>query len=465
VSDHSKQRIDQYAVAALQSCLRGRVIGPEDENYDEARAVHNGAIDRRPALIAQCVDVADVVASLKFGEEQALEVAIRGGGHSAGGQCVVDDGLTVDLSSMRWVRVDPEARIAQVGGGSVLGDFDHATHIYGLATPTGVVSTTGVGGLTLGGGHGYLTRRHGLSIDNLLAADLVLSDGSFVQASQSKNEDLFWAIRGGGGNFGVATSFTFRLHPVHTVIAGVTVWNMDQAGDVMRWYRDFLPQSSQDLYGALAIMNVPPTPPFPPDIHHRNVAAIIWCFVGDAEDKERAFAPLKDAGRPAFHFAAPMPYPALNSLFDPLMPAGLHCHKRGLFFKEISDGAIDAILEHGSRLPTALSWLILYPVDGATHLVGRNDTAWSYRDARWSGVIEGFHPDPAKTESIKEWCLGFSNALQPHSMGGGYVNFMMDERPERVRNAYRDNYERLVRIKGTYDPQNFFHGNQNIPPA
>jgi hypothetical protein len=460
-----EERIGQNEVAALRSSLRGQVIGPDDEQYDAARVVHNGSIDRRPALIARCVDVTDVIAALAFSREQGLEVAIRGGGHSGSGQGVADGAVTIDLSGMRWVRVDPEAKTAQVGGGSLVGDLDHATHAFGLATPSGIISTTGVGGLTLGGGHGYLTRRYGLSIDNLLSVDLVLADGSFIHASDSENEDLFWALRGGGGNFGLATSFTFRLHPVQTVTAGVTLWNIDQAPDVLRWYRDFLPQAPTDLNGFFVIFTVPPGPPFPPEIHLKNMAGVVWCSLADPDEQETTFAPAQDVGKAAFHFAAPMPYHALNSLFDPLLPPGLQCYKRGHFFDQITDGAIEAVVEYGSRLPTTLSWLQLYPVDGDAHRIGRNDTAWSYRDAVWSGLIEGFDPNPAKAEPIKDWCLRFWDALQPHSMGAGYVNFMMDEPLERVRTAYRENYVRLSRIKRTYDPDNFFHFNQNIKPA
>jgi FAD binding domain/Berberine and berberine like len=457
--------VEKSAVEELRIGLRGQVFAPGDERYDAARAVHNGSIDRRPAVIASCVDVGDVVTALDFGRKQGLEIAIRGGGHSASGHGVADGGLTVDLSRMRWVHVDPDARTARVGGGSLLGDLDHATHAFGLGTPAGIVSTTGLGGLTLGGGHGYLTRTHRLSIDNLLSADVVLADGSFVKTSDSQNEDLFWAIRGGGGNFGVATSLTFRLHRVHTVIAGVTLWDADRAGDVLRWYREFLPQAPTDLNGFFMIFTVPPGPPFPPEIHLKNMAGVVWCSLANPEEQETTFAAVQDLGRAAFHFTAPMPYPALNSLFDGLLPPGLQCYKRGQFFDRITDGAIDAIVEHGSRLPTMLSWMQLYPVDGAAHRVGSNDTAWSYRDAVWSGLIEGFDPNPASAESIRQWCLGFWDALQPHSMGAGYVNFMMDEPWSGVRTAYRENYDRLSRIKRSYDPDNVFHLNQNIKPA
>lgn len=459
------RHLDGAALEALRASFRGQVLGPGDENYDRARAIYNAMIDKRPALIARCVDAGDVITGLQFGREQGLDIAVQGGGHSGPGLGLVDDGLTIDLSPIRWVRVDPEARTAQVGGGSQLGDLDHAAHAFGLATPAGIMSTTGVGGLTLGGGHGHLTRKYGLTIDNLLGADVVLPDGRFVKANDSENEDLFWAVRGGGGNFGVVTSFTFRLHPVHTVVVGITLWPIDQTPDVLRWYRDFLPQAPEDLNGFFAVLTVPPGPPFPEDIHLKKVCGVVWCYLGDPDQQDQAFAPAQQVGKPAFHFTAPMPYPMLQSMFDALIPAGLQWYWRGDFFNKITDGAIDAHLEYGSSMPTMLSTMHLYPIDGAAHRVGKQDTAWSYRDAVWSGVIGGIDPDPANSEAIKQWCVGYWEALHPHSMGGAYVNFMMDEGQERVQATYRENYERLAQIKNKYDPDNCLHANQNIKPA
>jgi FAD/FMN-containing dehydrogenase len=365
---------------------------------------------------------------------------------------------------MRWVRVDPDARIAEVGSGSQLGDLDHASHAFGLATPSGIMSTTGIGGLTLGGGHGHLTRKYGLTIDNLLGADVVLADGRFVRASESENQDLFWALRGGGGNFGVVTSFTFRLHPVHTTVAGITLWPIEQIAEVLRWYRQFLPEASEDLNGFFALLPVPPMPPFPEEIHLRKMCGVAWCYLGETEKQDRVFAPVQQVGTPAFHFTAPMPYPMLQSMFDPLLPAGLQWYQRGDFFDEITDGAIEAHVEFARINPTTLSTMQLYPVDGAAHRLGNEDTAWSYRDALWSGVIDGTDPDPANAEAIKQWCVAYWEALHPHSMGGAYVNFMMEEGHERVRAAYRGNYGRLAQIKRKYDPGNFFHVNQTIRP-
>jgi FAD/FMN-containing dehydrogenase len=453
------------ATAGLQTTLRGEQIARGDPGYDEARSVYNAMIDRRPALIARCADVADVIAAVRFGREEGLEVAVRGGGHNGAGLGLVDDGLVIDLSLMRGVRVDPERRTAQVAGGAQIGDLDHAAHAFGLATPAGIMSTTGVGGLTLGGGHGYLTRRYGLTIDNLLEADVVLADGSFVRASESENPDLFWALRGGGGNFGVATSFTYRLHPVHTVGVGITVWPIERTPDVLRWYRDVMPRAERDLYGFFAVLVVPPGPPFPEEIHEQKMCGVVWCHLGNLDDLEDALSFVAEPAAPAFHFATPMPYPALQSMFDELIPSGLQWYWRGDFFDAISDEAIALHLEYGASIPTPLSTMHLYPVDGAAQDVRRGDTAWAYRDAVWSGVIGGIDPDPANADAIREWCVSYWEALHPHSMGGAYVNFMMEEGQERVRATYRDNYDRLSAIKGRYDPGNLFHVNQNIVPA
>jgi FAD/FMN-containing dehydrogenase len=422
-------------------------------------------VDTRPAVVAQCVDAGDVIRALDWGRSHGLDIAVKAGGHSGPGFGLVDAGLVLDLSAIRWVRVDPGSRTAHVGGGSQLGDLDHAAHAFGLATPSGIISTTGVGGLTLGGGHGYLSRRYGLTIDNLLDADVVLADGTFVKASESENEDLFWAVRGGGGNFGVVTSFTYRLHPVATVGVGITLWPIDAIPEVLRWYREFLPGAPEDLYGFFAVTEVAPGPPFPEEIHGRKMGAVVWCYTGDLDRLEEALAPVGDPARPAFHFSTPMAYPMLQAMFDGLYPAGLQWYWRGDFFDQISDDAIDIHVKYGSAIPTMRSTMHLYPIDVAPQRVGRTDTAWSYRDAVWSGVIAGVDPDPANRDAIREWSSGYSEALHPHSMGGAYVNFMMDEGRERVRATYRQNYDRLSRLKAKYDPDNVFHVNQNVAPA
>jgi FAD/FMN-containing dehydrogenase len=457
--------IDEATVEQFKTGLRGELIQSGDPDYDEARKVYNGMIDKRPGMIARCSDAADVISSVNFARANDMLLAVRGGGHSGSGLGVVDEGLVIDLSQMRGVRVDPEERTVRVEGGATLGDVDHAAHAFGLAVPAGVVSTTGIGGLTLGGGQGYLTRKYGLTIDNLLEADVVLADGSLVKASEEEHESLFWAIRGGGGNFGVVTSFLFRAHPVHTVYAGPTLWHMEQAEEVMRWYRDFIPQAPEELSGLFAFLVVPPGPPFPEHLHGKTMCGVVWCYSGPLDDAEEAFRPVRQFGPPALDLAGPMPLPTLNSLFDPLLPPGLQQYWTGDFVNELSDEAIALHIRYGSETPTMLSTMLLFPVDGAVHRVGKNEMAWSYREANWSAVYNGVDPDPANNEHIISWTKEYWEALHPYSAGGAYVNFMMDEGQERIKATYRDNYERLAAIKNEYDPTNLFRVNQNIKPT
>ena len=458
--------MDGTTLEAMRSALRGPVIGSTDPDYSQARKIYNAMIDRRPAAIVRCSDAADVMNAVDFIRDHGLELAVRGGGHSGAGLSLVDDAVTVDLSPLRWVRVDPGARTAQVGGGSQLGDLDHAAHGFGLATPAGIMSTTGVGGLTLGGGHGHLTRKYGLTVDNLLSADVVLADGSFVTANKTENPDLFWALRGGGGNFGIVTSFTFGLHPVHSVGVGVTVWPVDQTREVLRWYREFQPQAPDDLNGFFALLAVPPGPPFPEEIHGHKMCGVVWCWTGDLAQLDEALTAVNEPGPPTFHFTTPMPYPALQSMFDELIPTGLQWYWRGDFFDRITDESMDVHLKYGENLPTSLSTMHLYPVDGAAGRVPAGDTAWAYRDAVWSGVIGGIDPEPDNAEAIRQWAVDYWEELHPYSMGGSYVNFIgAGEGQERVRATYRDHYDRLAEIKRTYDPHNLFRANQNIEPA
>jgi FAD/FMN-containing dehydrogenase len=449
----------------LRSKVRGPIVARSDADYDVVRQVHNGMIDKRPALIVRCVDVADVMAALDFARANGLLTSIRGGGHNAGGLGLCDDGLVVDLSLMRNVRVDPEARVVEVAGGCVFGDVDHATHPFGLAVPSGFISTTGVGGLTLGGGIGYLTREYGYTIDSLLSADVVLADGSFVKADERTNPDLFWALRGGGGNFGVVTSFRFRLHPVKFVYAGPTFWPMEQATDVLTAYRDFIVGAPEYVNGFFAFLTVPPSPMFPEHLHMKKVCGVMWVCTGPAAKAEAATKPMRSVGTPLLDHQGEMPLPVANSLFDGLYPPGLQWYWRADFVKELSADAIARHAEHGAALPTMHSTMHLYAIDGAAHRVGRDATAFSYRDANWAEVIVGVDPDPANRNTITTWCKKYFDALHPYSAGGAYVNFMMDEGQERVQASFRDNYDRLSRIKAKYDPANFFRVNQNIHPA
>lgn len=448
----------------LKPLLRGEFIQPQDAGYDAARQVYNGMIDRRPGAIARCADVADVIAAVNFAREHKLLLAIRAGGHNAGGLGLCDDGLVIDLSRMRGIRVDAAARRVRVEGGCTFGDLDHATHAFGQAVPGGIISTTGVAGLTLGGGVGNLSRTCGLSIDNLISADVVLADGRLVTASANKHEDLFWALRGGGGNFGVVTSFLFRTHPISMVHAGPTMWDIGKSAQVLHWYSDFIRQAPKELNGWFAFVTVPPVPPFPEALHGRKVCAVVWCYAGPAEKADKVFKPVREFASPLLHGVQPMPLPALQSFFDPLYPPGLQWYWKADFIKELSDAAIAANVEHGAKLPTPHSTMHMYPIDGVTHKVKKRDTAFNYRDANWAQVIVGVDPDPANKQKITAWAKDYFDAIHPHSAGGAYMNFMMEEGDERVRASYGGNYDRLARIKRKYDPDNLFRVNQNIAP-
>jgi FAD/FMN-containing dehydrogenase len=449
----------------LQSQFRGELIGPQDAAYDSARRVYNAMIDKHPRLIARCTDVADVMAAVAYGNQAGLLTAIRSGGHNGGGLGVCEGGLVIDLSRMKGIRVDPDARAVRVAPGAVWGEVDHATHAFGLAVPSGFVSTTGVGGLTLGGGIGNLTRPYGLTIDNLLAVDVVLADGSFVQANAEENADLFWAIRGGGGNFGVVTSFVFQAHPVRNVFAGPTLWPTEQASEVMHAFRDFLRQAPPEVSGFFAFLTVPPAPMFPVELHNRKVCGVVWCCTAPPKTAERLIAPMRAVGKPVLDQVGPMPFPVLQSLFDPLYPSGLQWYWRADFMNDLSDDAIAAYARQSTELPTPLSTVHIYPIDGAAHRIASDETAFSYRDANWAEVIVGVDPDPANAETVTEWCKGYFDALHPYSAGGAYVNFMMEEGADRVRASFRDNFDRLGVVKRRYDPNNFFRVNQNIRPA
>jgi hypothetical protein len=454
------------SVEKFQASLRGDLLRPGDPRYETARKVYNGMIDRHPGLIVRCANVADVIASVRFARETGMLTAIRGGGHNAGGLGICDDGLVIDLSAMKGIRVEPGTQTVRVEGGCTWGDVDHATHAFGMATPAGILSTTGVGGLTLGGGIGHLTRKCGLTIDNLLAVDIVSADGRFITASAKENPDLFWAIRGGGGNFGVVTSFLFRLHPVDTVYAGPMLWELEQAPEVLRFYADFIKSAPEDINGFFLFLVVPPGPPFPASIHHRKMCGIVWCYAGPPDRFEETFKPVRRFGKPAFEFVGPMPYPALQSMFDGLYPPGLQWYWKADFVNDLSDEAIRLHVKHGSELPTPLSSMHMYPINGAAHRVGGDATAWSYRDATWAEVIVGVDPDPANNDRLTRWANAYWKALHPHSAGGAYVNFMMhDEGQDRIKATYRGNYARLVDVKTRHDPGNFFRVNQNIRPA
>ncbi len=457
VKDLNSAKIDEFAAQ-----LRGEITLPGEANYDEARKVYNGMIDKRPGMLVKCVDVADVISAVNFGRENNLLVAVRGGGHNGGGLGICDDGLVIDLSGIKFIRVDVASKTVRVGGGNVWGEVDHATHPFGLAVPAGIISTTGVGGLTLGGGVGHLSRKYGLTIDNLLEADMVLADGSFVTVNENQNSDLFWAIRGGGGNFGIVTSFKFQAHDVKTVFGGPTLWPIEQTEEIMEWYHDFIHDAPDDLNGFVATMIIP-GPPFPEHLHNKQFCGIVWCYVGDMDKASEVFAPIL-AKNPLFAHVGEMPYPAIQTLFDGLLPPGMQWYWRADFFNDLGTELREQHLKFGSNIPTPLSQMHMYPISGAASRVGETETPWAYRNANYAGVIVGVDPDPSNADKITKWCKDYWDALHPYSSGGAYSNFMMDEGQERVKASYKHNYDRLVKIKKEYDPNNFFRVNQNIKP-
>lgn len=455
------------ALSNFEQSLRGPLLGCTHTEYDEARKLYNGMIDKRPFLIARCADVADVVAAVNFGREQHLPIAIRAGGHNGPGFASVDDGLVIDLSMMKGVRVDPAARTARVGAGCTQGDMDHATGGFGLAVPAGIISTTGVAGLTLSGGHGYLSRKYGLTIDNLLEADVVLADGICVVASKDTNPDLFWALRGGGGNFGVVTSFLFQCHPVDMVFAGPIAWDQKHAEHILKRYRDFLPTAPEELGAFVGLKKIPSSAPFPAELWGQNICLLMSCFVGAEAEGRAALAPLLDElPTPHFDWRGEMPYPAVQSMFDGLYPKGMQWYWKGDFVKSLPDAAIAAHIDHAAKTPSEMSLMHLYPIDGAVHRVGKTETAWNCRDATWSMVIAGIDPDPQMAALLTRWAKAYWEGVHPFNEGGAYPNFMMDDEGDaRLKATYGDNYARLATVKKKFDPDNLFHVNQNIQPT
>jgi FAD/FMN-containing dehydrogenase len=452
-------------IELLRESVRGQVISPDDEEYDVARRVYNAMIDRRPAVVVRPANTGDVMSTVRFAQENGLPVATRGGSHSVPGFGTGDDAVVIDLSSRRGVRVDPVSRTARAEGGATWGDFNAATHAFGLATTGGIISTTGVGGLTLGGGIGYLDRGFGLSCDNLISADVVTADGTMRVASETGSEDLFWAIRGGGGNFGVVTSFEFALHPVKDIYGGPMFFELEHARDILEFYREYITEAPEQLGVFPAFQIAPPLPFIPEDRHGEPFIAVVACWAGPLEEGEKELQPFHDVAPVLAEHVGPMPYPALNSAFDGLVPPGLQHYWKANFNTELSDGAIDGHLEFGPRLPTVNSTVHIYPINGACHRVPGDATAFAYRDATFATVIAGMWPDPMQNEANTQWVRDYYNATAPHSEGGGYVNFMAEDDQDRIRDNYKGNYDRLAAIKRTYDPDNMFRFNQNIRPA
>ncbi|WP_331767225.1 FAD-binding oxidoreductase [Embleya sp. NBC_00896] len=454
--------LDDKELDRLRGATHGDIVLPEDPGYDRARRVYNAMHDRRPAVVVRAADVADVIAAVDFAREQDLLLAVRGGSHAAAGYGTCDGGLVLDLGGMRSIRVDPERRSARAEGGCTWADFNHATHAFGLATTGGIVSSTGVGGLTLGGGMGHLTRRCGLSCDNLLSADVVTADGSLRRCSGDADPDLFWAIRGGGGNFGVATSLEYRLHPVDDILGGPTFYPLD--GEVGRRYRELIADAPDELNALLIVALGPPVPFLPEPWHGRPLTAVLTCWSGPADEDDKVRGMLNGLGPVVGQFLDRIPYPVINTLFDEMLPAGLYHYWKGNFSRDLSDEAIGVHLEYAPTIPSLETATLVFPIDGAAGRVGPGDTAFAYRDAAFSTGIGPSFRNRSDIEPNMAWCRAYSDALRPHVEEAGYVNFLDADDQDRVRSNYRQNYDRLSAVKRRYDPGNLFRLNQNITP-
>jgi len=463
--DDAKTDIRDAAIEELRTAVRGSLILPDDPRYDEARRVWNGTIDRRPALIAQCSGAADVMAAVKFAAHHELLVAVRGGGHSLPGHSVCDGGLVIDLSSMRGVSVDPRRRAVRAQGGALWGDVDHESQAFGLATPGGMVSTTGIAGLTLGGGsQSWLIRKFGNSADSLLSADVVTAGGDLVTASASEHTDLFWALRGGGGNFGIVTSFEFQLHPVGPmVLAGGAFFAWERIKEVTEFYLDYVKHVPDELTMALFYWGAPPAPFLPESIHGRNVAIIGLCYTGSIDAGEKVVAPIR-ALKPTVDIIGPMPYIALQAMFDPIVPKGTCAYVKSDYFDAVPPAMVDDIVRWAERKPFAMSMARLNHFGGAMSRIPDDATPFPHRKALFAFSPDALWHKPEEAEASERWAKDCWQAMRSYSPRGAYVNFMSDEGQDRVRESYRGNYDRLVRIKRIYDPANLFRLNQNIRP-
>jgi FAD/FMN-containing dehydrogenase len=457
--------LDDATTTQLKGEVRGDVIPPRDERYDAARKVYNAMIDKRPAVIIRCADVGDVIAAVKVAGKENLPVAIRGGGHSVPGFGTADNAVVVDLGRMKGVRVDPALKTVWAEGGCTWGDFNHATHAFGLATTGGIISTTGIAGLTLGGGIGYLTRGAGLSLDNLISADVVLADGSFVTASDKSHPDLFWALRGGGGNFGVVTSFQYKLQPVNDIVGGVMLFEVEDAPNVMRTYNQYITNAPRELGAFFAWQIAPPLPFIPQNRHGDTFCAMVVCWAGPPDQAGKAVAPFRESAHVVAEFVGPMPYPAMNSLFDGLVPPGLQHYWKAVYVRDLTDGAIEAHMKFGPKVPVVNSTVHVYPINGAVQDVAAGATAFGHREAKYATVIAGMWPDPKQNETNIRWVKDYYAALAPHSERGGYINFAAADDADRVGANFGVNYDKLRKVKATYDPSNRFRINQNIAPA
>ncbi|MBI4660288.1 MAG: FAD-binding oxidoreductase [Verrucomicrobia bacterium] len=459
--------LKETAVEAFKASLRGELLTPDSPGYDEARAIWNAMIDRRPALIARCAGTADVMRAVDFARRNELLVAVRGGGHNIAGNAVCDGGLMIDLSPMKSVRVNPKIRRAYVEPGATLGDFDHEAQAFGLATSLGINSTTGVAGLTLGGGFGWLSRKHGMSVDNLVSADVVTADAKLIRASAKVNADLFWGIRGGGGNFGIVTCFEFQLHPVGPeVLAGLIVFPFNQAKTVLRKYREFVEAMPDDLSVWVVLRQAPPLPFLPADVHGKEVVAFATFYAGKASGGERAIEPLRSFGKPHGEHIGLQPYVVWQRAFDPLLTPGARNYWKSHNFSYLSDGALDIVIEYASKLPSPHCEIFIGLIGGQASRVAPDETAYSHRDAKFVLNVHSRWETAGEDQRCISWARDFFKVAAPHATGGVYVNFLTQEEIDRIPAAYKSEvWKRLVEVKKKWDPANLFRMNQNIKPA
>jgi hypothetical protein len=464
-----EQTLTAPAVQELARAFRGVLLQPGDSGFDEARLVWNGIHDRHPALIARCTSPDDVIAAVNSARSNDLPLAVRGGGHSAPGYGTCDDGIVIDLSLMKNIDVDPAARTARAEAGMTWGEFDAATQEHALAVTGGRFSTTGISGLTLGSGSGWLERKCGLTADNLLSAEVVTAAGERVTASPDENADLFWGIRGGSGNFGIVTSFTYRLHEVGPIIYGGLMLAMpERAREILSFAAEYMPSAPDDLGGGIAFINAPPAPFVPPELQHQPVVGAVICWTGDQEEGERVVAPIRDVMQPVVDVVGPMPYTALQSMLDDGGPKGIRGYFKAEFIEELNDEAVDKLVEHGARRAGPMTQLLMEPMRGAISRVGDDDTALGRRDVPWCfhGLALWMEPDDDTAQAHISWARTLADDMKPHTVEGVYLNYISDEGEERVRSTYGPaKYDRLVGLKDRWDPDNLFRLNQNIRPS
>ena len=456
----------QEVIERLQLQLRGEVILPDDPGYDEARTIWNAMIDKRPAVIARCSGVADVMRSVEIAKEQNLLLSVRSGGHNIAGNALCDGGLAIDLSGMKSVHIDPHARRAYIEPGATLGDFDHEAQAFGLAASLGINSTTGVAGLTLGGGFGWLTRKYGMTVDNLVSVEIVTADGQRLWANAEQNADLFWAVCGGGGNFGIVTLFDFKLHPVGPdVMSGLVVYPFEQAKSVLNHYREYVKSIPDDLSVWAVLRKAPPLPFLPQEVHGTEVVIFAFMHAGDIEEGKRLVEPLRHFGKPVGEHIGVNPFTAWQQAFDPLLTLGARNYWKSHNFAELSDGAIDTVIEYVGKLPSPQCEIFIALLGGEANRVAADATAYAHRDVNFVLNVHGRWDEADQDEACVSWSRDFFDAATPYAMGGVYVNFMTEEETDRIGSAYGPNYDRLAEVKQKYDPDNLFHLNQNIKPG